>query len=471
MIYDPPKPIDASPARLKANPKKSSYIQAWLGDFDSEGISGQADEITKKLATIGYDSFPSLLEMGSEGAHAQLEALGILAIHAKMIIRDARALHYQALAPIPIQSPAVHADPKEKSWPTWTERMITTSHQCSYNELLRWLTALLCFVEAHSIIFGPIVRAFCKSPDMGDTDYKDLHDQASGWHLSQLAAAIFSSIPSTMGQIIVSQFPDSFASDGLDILRAVCRPHYGPTALKLKLQQATELCSTCIPKVIQRNQLQLALYHHLQGLGLLAKHGQSPSDIMKLAALNTLIKPLQMADEIKAAENICECRGDLWTYELQLAIVERRAAEWVMLPSHKETAAVSTHRQKHQPNLCNNWLGDGKCHNHTQKNCMWSHDPMFKGRSDLLPPCPNLAQTGTCTKYKCHYRHNLDATTPTLPAQALVAADTPEQQPSQTSEVAELRTMLLSLMKDGAEQKALITAVTAMLTADNTEGE
>ena len=96
---------------------------------------------------------------------------------------------------------------------------------------------------------------------------------------------------------------------------------------------------------------------------------------------------------------------------------------------------------------------------------------MFKGRSDLLPPCPNLAQTGTCTKYKCHYRHNLDATTPTLPAQALVAADTPEQQPSQTSEVAELRTMLLSLMKDGAEQKALITAVTAMLTADNTEGE
>ena len=51
---------------------------------------------------------------------------------------------------------------------------------------------------------------------------------------------------------------------------------------------------------------------------------------MKLAALNTLIKPLQMADEIKAAENICECRGDLWTYELQLAIVERRAAEWVI---------------------------------------------------------------------------------------------------------------------------------------------
>ena len=119
--------------------------------------------------------------MRSEEAPAQLEALGILAIHAQMIIRDARALHYQALAPIPIPSPAVPADPKEKSWPTWTERMITTSHQWSYNELLRWLTALLCFVEAHSIIFGPIVRAFCKSPDMGDTDYKDLHESSSLW--------------------------------------------------------------------------------------------------------------------------------------------------------------------------------------------------------------------------------------------------------------------------------------------------
>ena len=166
--------------------------------------------------------------------------------------------------------------------------MIAT-HICGFNELLRWLTALLCFVEAHNVTLGPIVRAFCKSLEMGDTDYKVLHDKASGWHLSQLAAAIFSSIPSAMGQIIVSQFPDSFASDGLDILRAVCRPHYmyGPTALKLKLQQATELCSTCIPKLTQRNQLQLALYHHLQGLGLLDKHGQSLSSIMKLAALNT----------------------------------------------------------------------------------------------------------------------------------------------------------------------------------------
>ena len=153
-------PIPASPARLKANPAKSSYIHAWLGDFPSEGISNKAGEIATKLASIGYDSLSSLHEMESEEAPAQLEALGILAIHAKMIIRDARAIHHKELAPIPL--PAVPADPKEKSWPPWTERMTVNAnqHQCSHNELLRWLTGLLCFVEAHSVIFGPIMRVF-----------------------------------------------------------------------------------------------------------------------------------------------------------------------------------------------------------------------------------------------------------------------------------------------------------------------
>ena len=45
----------------------------------------------------------------------------------------------------------------------------------SYNELMRWPTALLCFVEAHIDLLGPAMRLFCKSPDMSDSDYKDLH--------------------------------------------------------------------------------------------------------------------------------------------------------------------------------------------------------------------------------------------------------------------------------------------------------
>ena len=67
--------VPASPARLKANPAKSSYIQAWLGDFPSEGISNKADELTSKLASIGYDSLSSLHEMESEDAPAQLPEL------------------------------------------------------------------------------------------------------------------------------------------------------------------------------------------------------------------------------------------------------------------------------------------------------------------------------------------------------------------------------------------------------------
>ena len=108
------------------------------------------------------------------------------------------------------------------------------------------------------------------------------------------------------------------------------------------------------------HQLQLALYHHLQGLALLENHDQSFSSIMKIGALDSPIKPLQMADEIKAAVNIYEGRGEIWTYELQLGIAERRAAEWVMLPFHKENVVVSTHRHKYQPNPCHNWLGEGK---------------------------------------------------------------------------------------------------------------
>ena len=68
-----------------------------------------------------------------------------------------------------------------------------TRHNCIFRYIP---AALLYFVEARSVIFGPAMRLFCQSPDMGDSDYKDLHDQVSGWPLSQLAAAIFSSVPS-----------------------------------------------------------------------------------------------------------------------------------------------------------------------------------------------------------------------------------------------------------------------------------
>ena len=62
---------------------------------------------------------------------------------------------------------------------------------------------------------------------MNDSDYKTIHDQISEWCQRQLAATILSSIPSAMATLILSSLPDTFTADGLDILRAICRPHYG----------------------------------------------------------------------------------------------------------------------------------------------------------------------------------------------------------------------------------------------------
>ena len=55
------------------------------------------------------------------------------------------------------------------------------------------------------------------------------------------------------------------------------------------------------------------------------------------------------------------------------------------------------------------------------------------------------------------FKHLPDATLQQAPAQELAAAAT---QPNQhTSEMDELKAMILILMKEGAEQKALITAM------------
>ena len=88
-----------------------------------------------------------------------------------------------------------------------------------------------------------------------------------------------------MAKLILSSLPDTFAADGLDILRAICRPHYGATALKIKIAQATDLCFTNVPSVTNRNQLQLALNAHLQGLEYLSKHGQAFGEDMAIRGL------------------------------------------------------------------------------------------------------------------------------------------------------------------------------------------
>ena len=250
--------------------KQSSFILAWLKDFPVYSISADADAITKKLHDMGFDSMASLYHM-TDAYVDVLESKGFNPIHARLIVRDARALHETATA-MPDSPPAVKSKAPKPS-PPWTERM-TGTHICCPHKLIRWLAILLCFVEAHCDLLGPLLRLFMKDPGMNDADYKTIHDQISEWLQRQLAATILSSIPSAMAKLALSSLPDKFAADGLDILRAICKPHYGTTALKVKIEQATDLCFTNVPSVTHRNQLQLALNAHLQSLEFLTAQGQ-----------------------------------------------------------------------------------------------------------------------------------------------------------------------------------------------------
>ena len=89
MNYGPP--ITASPARLRADPAKLSYIRSWIKDFPAEGMSSDAGAITEKLKELSFDSFASLYHM-DDSYLTVLESKGINPIHAKLIVRDAKAL-------------------------------------------------------------------------------------------------------------------------------------------------------------------------------------------------------------------------------------------------------------------------------------------------------------------------------------------------------------------------------------------
>ena len=183
MNYGPP--ITASPARLRADPAKLSYIRTWIKDFPDDSLSNDADAITEKLKELSFASFASLYHL-DDSYLPVLESKGINPIHAKMLVRDARALHAPATdvtaSPPPVKS--------IKPFPPWTERT-TGTHICCYLELLRWLTILLCFVEAHSDLLGPLLRLFIKDPGMNDSDYKGIHGQLSEWLQRQLAATSY----------------------------------------------------------------------------------------------------------------------------------------------------------------------------------------------------------------------------------------------------------------------------------------
>ena len=114
-------------------------------------------------------------------------------------------------------------------------------------------------------------------------------DPIVGTKAVHLAATIISSIPPAMFILVSASLPNMIAADGLDILLAICKPHYGATAFKAQIQAATDLCLHHIPVLTHMSQLQLALNNHLQGLALLKQHGEQFGDAMIRAGLMTLV--------------------------------------------------------------------------------------------------------------------------------------------------------------------------------------
>ena len=108
-------------------------------------------------------------------------------------------------------------------------------------------------------------RLFCQSPDMGDCDYKDLHDQVSGWHLNKMAAAIFSSIPSGAHDPMFNGRSDLLQSCSImahspkqmgEALSAQHQPGvYGMTLLRAVCNQSAKAARKLAKQVAQQSAL------------------------------------------------------------------------------------------------------------------------------------------------------------------------------------------------------------------------
>ena len=207
-------PVPASSLRAATPEESEAFIDEWIKDIALHfpEFAPNAQAYAEALCVMGYASKSSLSLLHFDARHDAIQelqdGLGLPRGMAKRLLNEALALHPRNEL-VPSTSPPVTAT-SIKPFPPWTERM-TGTHICCYHELLRWLTTLLCFVEAHSGLLGPLLRLFMKDPGMNDADYKIIHDQISEWLQRQLAATILSSIPSAMARLILSSLPDTFA--------------------------------------------------------------------------------------------------------------------------------------------------------------------------------------------------------------------------------------------------------------------
>ena len=213
----PTPALPATPNRKVPDPDTLAWIHAWLCGFTA-AIASKADDLTPKLDLLGFNSFDSLQYMNNID---DLRAIGLTNAHAQMLMKDAKALHTQASSSpsvSPIATPPDRDTDKEKRFIAWSgklEGIPGGPHNCTRPELLRWLTALLCFIEAQCFALGVHVREFCKDPGMLSPDFLQLQAKISPWQHRQLAAVIVSSIPAAMAQHLASMIPDGLlAADG-----------------------------------------------------------------------------------------------------------------------------------------------------------------------------------------------------------------------------------------------------------------
>ena len=183
---------------------------------------------------------------------------------------------------------------------------------------------------------------------------------------------------------------------------------------------------------------------------------------MTISGLNTLAQPLSLGPELQAAADVVENAGQIWTSEHVIKILQKKAAEWSLLPTHQEVAAAGVYR--HTAN-CHKWLGTGQCASHLTKQCKFAHEEEFKNRPDLLPICPWLDGHGKCLNNggrKCHYKHPPGTQFITQECAASAVASAVSQ--DSVSDLSAIKTMLLAIIKDQTDQQAAMAEQRALIT-------
>ena len=164
-LYITPMPVSA--ARAATAEESSDWVGEWLLDLATHypAFARNAEQHADGLNLIGYTTKSSLTYMHENTAVREIQdALELNLIMAKQLVLEGRALHPRhELAdnkPPRVDNtsrPAVTSKAL-KPFPPWPERLTGTHICCPHLLLLRWLAILLCFVEAHSGLLGPLLQ-------------------------------------------------------------------------------------------------------------------------------------------------------------------------------------------------------------------------------------------------------------------------------------------------------------------------